>query len=71
MSWISIHRTHVVFIMLSLCLIAGAAFGQTGTTSVRGTVLDKTGAAIVGASVKISHKETGLERSTTTGDTGG
>jgi len=57
--------------MLSLCLIAGAAFGQTGTTSVRGTVLDKTGAAIVGASVKISHKETGLERSTTTGDTGG
>ena len=53
---------------LLLCLTPG--FAQTGTTSLRGTVADETGAVIVGANVKISNSQTGFERSTTSGSTG-
>jgi hypothetical protein len=45
-------------------------FAQTGTTSLRGVVLDKSGAAIVGARVAIKSPELSLERSTTTGSAG-
>src|SRR5208283_3857810 len=53
---------------LLFCLTPG--FAQTGTTSLRGTVADETGAVIVGANVKISNSQTGFERSTTSGSTG-
>ncbi|MFI5096963.1 MAG: carboxypeptidase regulatory-like domain-containing protein [Candidatus Acidiferrales bacterium] len=46
------------------------AFAQTGTTSLRGTVMDKSGAAILGADVKISNPQTAFERSSTSGSTG-
>jgi len=53
---------------LLFCLTPG--FAQTGTTSLRGTVTDETGAVIVGANVKISNSQTSFERSTTSGSTG-
>jgi len=45
-------------------------FAQTGTTSVHGTVLDKSGAAIVAAKVTIKSTELSLERTATTSATG-
>jgi hypothetical protein len=58
---------YLLFLILSA---ASAAFGQAGTTSLRGTVTDKTGAAIVDANVTITSVDTGLERKTTSTGTG-
>jgi hypothetical protein len=72
MSWHAIQRTSIavcVFILVLLCGVSGS-FGQTGTTSLRGDVTDKSGAAIVGAKVTIRSAETGTERDTTTGNNG-
>ena len=57
-----------VAVFLILWLSYG--FAQTGTTSVRGTVADKTGAAIVDARVTITNKDQGLERETQTDNNG-
>ena len=64
-----IYRKCVGVFILGL-LICGWTFGQTGTTSLRGAVMDKSSAAIVGASVKISNALKGFERATTTGAAG-
>jgi Carboxypeptidase regulatory-like domain len=52
---------------------AAAIDGQTGgnTSSLNGTVLDATGAVVIGATVKIHNPVTGLDRSTQTDNTGG
>src|SRR5215510_3294801 len=52
-----------VGLMLSL---APAAFAQTGTGSVRGTVTDPQGKAVTGAQVTMSNAETAYSRSVTT-----
>jgi hypothetical protein len=57
--------------LLGLLLFAGALWSQTGTTSLRGTVTDKTGAAVPNAKITLHNPERGLERSTTSGPTGG
>ena len=62
-------KVFFVFV-LSLAFVVSIAFGQTGTTSLRGSILDKTGAAIVGAKVTIRDPELSFERSTTSGATG-
>ncbi|PYU64495.1 MAG: hypothetical protein DMG49_26535 [Acidobacteria bacterium] len=54
-----------------LLLAAACAWPQTGTTSVRGAVTDKTGAAIVGAKVSVINAAQGLQRETATDGTGG
>ncbi len=46
------------------------AFGQTGTTSIRGTVVDKSGAAIVDAKVSIIGNGQALQRETKTDSSG-
>ncbi len=46
------------------------AWAQTGTSSVRGAVIDKTGAAIVGAKVTVINAAQGLHRETATDGTG-
>ncbi|HMS09881.1 MAG TPA: carboxypeptidase-like regulatory domain-containing protein, partial [Pyrinomonadaceae bacterium] len=60
-------------LVLSLGLFmafAGAAFAQTGTSTVSGTVVDQTGAVVPGATVTISNPATGLARSATSSSNG-
>jgi hypothetical protein len=55
-----------------VCLASGnLALAQTGTTSLCGAVLDKSGAAVAGATVTLSNSEQGLERSVSSSETGG
>jgi hypothetical protein len=58
----------VLFVLIFSC--ASSTFGQTGTTSIRGMVTDKTGAVLVGANVTLVSKELAVERATTTSQTG-
>ena len=51
------------------CLLSSVASGQA-TTSVRGTVTDPSGNAVVGANVALSSAETKTARNVTTGDQG-
>jgi len=54
-----------------VCLTSGnLALAQTGTTSLRGTVLDKSGAAVTGATVTLSNSEQGFERTVSSSETG-
>ena len=46
------------------------ALAQTGTTSLRGTVLDKSGATIVGAKVTLTNDAQGLHRQASTDSSG-
>ena len=55
---------------VAILLVVTCARAQTGTTSLRGTVTDKTGAAIVGAKVVASNQALGLSRGVVTGSTG-
>jgi hypothetical protein len=63
---------HFSIAVLVLVLIFGTsvALAQTGTTSVRGTVTDKSGAAIVGAKVSLVSPEKAFSRETKTNETG-
>ena len=54
--------------MLLFCLTSGVA--QTGTTSLRGTVVDKSGGAIVAATVILRSQEQSFVRQASTNDTG-
>jgi carboxypeptidase family protein len=66
-------KTARFFLLASLLLTSFPvnAFTQTATTSrITGIVTDAAGAAVVGASVKLTNKETRTERSTTTSDGG-
>ena len=47
-----------------------ASFGQTGTTSIRGVLTDKSGAAIVDASLTIASNEQSLRRETKSDSSG-
>src|ERR1039458_9307545 len=55
----------VFFVALQSLVLA-----QTGTTSLRGTVADSSGAAVSGAKVTLSSAERGIEHSATTGASG-
>ena len=72
MSWHAIQRTSIAVCVFILVFSSGVSrsFGQTGTTSLRGEVTDKSGAAIVGATIALRNAETGLERKTTSGNDG-
>jgi hypothetical protein len=56
--------------VVSVLLFVSFSFAQMGTTSVRGTALDKTGAAVSGARVTVSNNDQALERETQTDDSG-
>ena len=49
---------------------ASVASAQTGTTSIHGTITDKTGGVVAGAVVKLSAPALSVERTTTSGETG-
>jgi hypothetical protein len=61
------HATTLILAVLSACL---AASGQQITGSIRGTVLDPTGAVVQGASVTAQQTETGFSRSAATDRSG-
>ena len=56
--------------LMAFLLAATSAWGQVGTTSVRGTVTDKSGAAIVGAKIMLTSVSQALLRDTQTNQTG-
>src|SRR5579863_4844936 len=61
----------VVFVGTLVFLVPKVAFPQGETTSaIIGAVSDQTGAAIPGATVTITHIDTGLKRGATTDDSG-
>ena len=61
----------VFFAILMVCLFGTvSAWAQTGTTSVRGAVTDKTGAAIAAAKVTVSNAAQALHREGATDGTG-
>ncbi len=62
--------TIAVVVLLALCGSAFPVSGQVLYGSLVGNVTDESGAAIPGATVTITHRETGASRDTTTDSTG-
>jgi hypothetical protein len=60
------------FLLFSICsiLFAPRLFAQTGTTSLRGTILDKSGASVAGATVTLTDNSVGLQRNVVSSSTG-
>jgi outer membrane receptor protein involved in Fe transport len=56
-------------LLLVLIVFAAAAFGQT-TASIKGTVTDASGAAVVGATVTVKSPDKGIDRTTQTNSAG-
>jgi len=65
----STKRNLLIFNLAFLLVVAGA-FGQTGTTSLRGTVLDKTGAGVTDAKVALDNLAQAFHREVQSGGTG-
>jgi Carboxypeptidase regulatory-like domain len=64
-------RRGLCALILTVMILGGSvALAQTGTTSIRGNVLDGTGKAIVGAEVTLTNPQTGSTRSTVSGPQG-
>ncbi|HTC66160.1 MAG TPA: TonB-dependent receptor [Candidatus Acidoferrum sp.] len=61
-----------IFIVLSICfaLFTTKVAAQTGTTSLRGSILDKSGASVAGAAITLTDNELGVQRSTVSDSTG-
>src|ERR1044072_9101671 len=57
-------------LLLSVVFYGSAAMAQTGTSSVRGTITDQQGKAVVGASVTLTNVERNFTRTQITGDDG-
>jgi len=67
----SMIRRNTILVALVLSLFAAASGrAQMGTTSLRGTVLDKSGAVVVGAKVMLANPAKAFQRDTQTSDTG-
>ena len=58
----------VLLFVLAVSTVAGLA--QAGTSGVSGTIRDKNGAVVPGATVKLLNSATGFERTTTTNTDG-
>src|SRR5689334_1286218 len=57
--------------LLLACLSTSNLFAQaTASATLQGTVMDKSGAVVPGAEVKVTQKETGLVRTATTSSAG-
>ncbi len=69
MSWFSVKRNFLISFVAFLFAVA-CAWAQVGTTSVRGVVTDKTGAAIVGAKVTLVSTAQALQREVQTNQAG-
>jgi hypothetical protein len=59
-------------VLLIILLLSGTVvWGQLGTSTIRGTITDSSGAALSGATVTITNLQTNLSRTLTTGSAGG
>jgi hypothetical protein len=64
-------KSRNIFGYLGLFLfIASVAWGQTGTSSLRGVVLDNSGAAVVGARITLVNTARALQRTTRSNNSG-
>ena len=63
---LSIGHRLLLVLFVSLTISGAALFGQTGTASLHGTVLDASGGAVGGARVTILDAAKGFQRETTT-----
>lgn len=68
---LKVRASQVFAVMCVTALLTVAGFAQSGTAGLSGTVRDNNGAAVPGASVKLSNQATGFERMATTNDEGG
>src|SRR5204863_4496907 len=60
-----------IFRVIVLVLgLSGFVFGQTGTSSITGAVMDSTAGAIPGVDVTLTNLETGSKQQSLTNDTG-
>ncbi len=60
----------VASLFFLLFALGSMAVAQSGTTSIRGTVTDKSGAAVAKATVTLSNPERAIERTIPTGEAG-
>ncbi len=56
--------------VLTLLLLAGAAWAQSGTASISGRIVDQQGQVIPGATVTLASRATGAARSTVSNESG-
>ena len=64
------HPVRVLSIWISLMFLGTFLFGQTGTSTIRGTVTDQQGRVVGNADVKLTNLATNAVRTTKTGDAG-
>src|SRR5215472_17413457 len=69
MKWSTIKLGLLVLLMI-VFLSGTLVWGQLGTSTIRGTITDPSGAAVPGATVTITNLQTNLSRTRTTGSTG-
>ncbi|HKW56384.1 MAG TPA: TonB-dependent receptor [Candidatus Acidoferrum sp.] len=69
MKW-SLVKQNLWIALVACLVVTQGAWAQIGTTSLRGTVTDKTGAAIVGATVTLANEGQALQRQATTNEAG-
>lgn len=62
--------SRVFCVIFVSALLAGTALAQSGTSTIRGSVKDQTGAIIPGATVNLKNPATGFDRTTTATDNG-
>jgi len=56
-------------LVVLLSLSAVSTYAQFGA-SIQGTVVDKSGGVVTGATVTVTNQDTGASKTTVTGDTG-
>jgi len=61
---------HLVVLSTALLALASLTFGQSATTSLRGTISDAKGAVVTGATITLNNSATGFSRTVTTDDQG-
>ncbi len=69
MDWSSLKK-YTFFAFLVLALTAASASAQSGTTSLRGTVTDKSGASVSGAKIALTNPNLSITREATSGSEG-
>jgi hypothetical protein len=64
-------RLMVLLVFVSILFAAASGWGQTGTSTIRGAILDPQGKAVPGAGVKLINPEKNFSRTAQSSETGG